>query len=439
MRFQGTALAAALAAACLAPALARGAGYGIYEQGAAALGMAGAATASVNDASANFFNPAALVRLQGNQFMVGGTWLSTRTSFAGTDAPGINPYPGYNVQESMKNGSFFPPLGYLSGHLGKRWAYGLGVNAPFGLGIEWNNPTTFTGREHATKASLQGFNAGLNLAWAAGETFSLAAGADEMFASVELNQIELSPPVPGGGGARVNAANVKLKSALRPGSGFNLAALWSPGPDLKFGTYYRSKVDVKITDGKATFTQIPTGNAEFDDSIRVHLPPNQSVSTTLHFPAIWSVGAAWTPTPDWTWEVDYNWTQWKAFDALNLDFAIDSPKIDTSLVENYGNSFRIGLGAEHRMPKLTYRFGYYYDKAAAPTESVTPLLPDASRHGATFGLGWKLGAKKAWSVDVYDLALFLENRNTEGKSRDHFDGVYKQFVNAAGIGIGYGW
>src|SRR5439155_14986299 len=108
-----TRLVRALAvAALLAPAAAHAAGYSIYEQGAAALGMAGAYVASAHDASAQFYNPAALTRLEGKQLQFGGTWLTTRTSFAGVD-----PYPGFSVSEQMKGGSFFPPIVYWTNHL----------------------------------------------------------------------------------------------------------------------------------------------------------------------------------------------------------------------------------------------------------------------------------------------------------------------------------
>jgi long-subunit fatty acid transport protein len=147
MNLHRTALAAALAAAILTPCLARGAGYGIYEQGAAVLGMAGAGTVSVHDASADFYNPAAMVALEGQQVYFGGTWLSTHVSFAG-----IDPYPGFGTTEKMKTGAFFPPEFYCTRHFGAKWAGGIGVNAPFGLGVDWENPDTFTAASASPRA-----------------------------------------------------------------------------------------------------------------------------------------------------------------------------------------------------------------------------------------------------------------------------------------------
>ncbi len=109
-----------------------------------------------------------------------------------------------------------------------------------------------------------------------------------------------------------------------------------------------------------------------------------------------------------------------------------------TLVEDYDDSWQFRFGAEHRLPKYAYRFGYYYDQAAAPEASLTPILPDASRHGATLGLGCKLGRDQRWTVDLYELALFVEKRSTSVE-RDGFNGEYKSFVNAAGIGLGYRW
>lgn len=414
-------------AAVLAPAGAHAAGYAIYEQGAAALGMAGAHVASVHDASAQFYNPAALTRLEGKQLQVGGTWLTTRTSFAG-----VAPFPGFGVGEEMENGSFFPPSLYWTNHIGSSWAYGVGVNAPFGLGVEWKDPDRFSGRERVTKASLQTVSGSFNLAWAASERLSIAAGANALYAKVELRNIGTFV---GDGGQPVNVTRAKLESDMTPGYGFNLAALANPWTNWRLGLSYKSKVKVDVDDGRATFTQIPTGDPAVDAAVAAGMPVNQSVKTRLVFPASFTWGLAWNPMPDWTYEIDGVWTQWSAFDKLPLKFAKDS-SLDQDIVEDYSDQYQVRVGAEHRLERWTYRVGYYYDQAAAPAESVTPLLPDANRHGATLGLGTVRGK---WAIDVYNLFLFVEKRSTETRERDGFDGIYKSYVNALGATLAYHW
>ncbi len=369
------ALAAALLMAAVLPATAQAAGYAIYEQGAAVLGMAGAGTASVHDASAVFFNPARLVALPGTQFYAGGNALTVANSFAGVD-----PYPGYGVTEAMKTQTFYPPNVYLTKNFGGAFAVGAGFNAPFGLGIEWENPATFTGRAIATKADVKGLNASLNVAHAIGSRASIAVGFDALFASVSLRQVA-QVPVPGGGGAIVDVATAALKADLTPGYGWN-AALWlQPTPRTQLGLAYRSRVSVDV-DGTVDFTAIPTGDPIVDAGAAAKLQ-DQGVSSTLSFPAQWSMGLAYSPTPAWTFEGDLNWTEWSFFKDLPIHFK-KSPALDKKVEEDYRDQLQVRLGAEHRLANYTYRFGYYYDRAAAPVQSVTPLLPGR-------GPQWDLG------------------------------------------------
>lgn len=414
-------------AALLAPAAAFAAGYGIYEQGAAALGMAGAYAASAHDATAQFYNPAALTRLEGKQLSLGGTWLTTRTSFAG-----VAPYPGFGVSEEMKSGNFFPPTIYWTNHFAQNWAYGVGVNAPFGLGIEWKNPETFTGRDRVTKANLQTIDGSFSLAWQRSPKLSLAVGANARFAKVELNNIATFT---GSGGGQINVSSAKLENDFTPGFGWHAALLRDFATNWKLAVTYKSEVTVKVDDGRATFTQIPTGNPALDAVVLAGLPPSQAVKTELVFPAQSVIGLAWNPMPNWTYEIDGVWTGWSAFQKLPLDFATTN-SLDTELIEDYSDQWAIRVGAEHRLTNYTYRLGYYYDSAAAPPESVTPLLPDANRHGATVGLGMQRGN---WTIDAYNLFLFVEKRSTEGRERDGFDGVYKSYVNALGANLTYHW
>ncbi|TFG86956.1 MAG: hypothetical protein E4H17_03745, partial [Gemmatimonadales bacterium] len=242
-----TLLAAAMLVAVLLPTLAHAAGYSIYEQGAAALGMAGAATASVNDASAVFFNPAAMTRLDGTRFYVGASALQPVTKFTGQD-----PYPGSAGSADMVRQTFYPPTVYATHSWAKRWAAGIGINSPFGLGVEWD-PETFAGRYLVTKADLEGLNASLCLAYAPNEKWSFAAGGDMMWAKVGLkNQAYLDlGPYTGGALGTTHVADLDLTSDFTPAPGWNAAVLFTPMSEWKLGAYYRSKVVVHLDDGAA--------------------------------------------------------------------------------------------------------------------------------------------------------------------------------------------
>ncbi len=428
-------IAAIALIAAFAPSLARASAYQIYEQGAAVLGRAGAGTASVDDPSALFFDPAAITRLKGQQFMLGGNLISPVVSFAGTPA-----YPGYGVTEEWKRQSFPIPNVYYTYNSGKKWAGGLGVCAPYGLGMEWKDPEQFTGRTIITKGDLRSINANATFAWAFDPRWSVAVGINEIWADVSLHSIETAP-VPGGSGGTANVANVELSTDYTPTTTWNAAILAVPNERWRFALSYRSFAVVKIDNGRANFDQIlyssgnPAVDGPFNAAVAAGLPPDQKATTTLNLPAIWSAGVAYSPRPEWTMEADFNVIEWSIFKDIPIHFET-TPSADKTMIENYHDTFQIRLGAEHRLPKWTYRFGYYFDQGAAPPESVTPLLPESDRHAGALGVGFPVG--RLW-LDAYELAIFPVRAKTEGKERDGFDGEYKTLVNAFGLALTARW
>ena len=102
------------------------------------------------------------------------------------------------------------------------------------------------------------------------------------------------------------------------------------------------------------------------------------------------VGAIWI-------EFDVVHTGWSRFKQLNVAF-VTTPA--ASIVRNEGwknsNSYRLGA---NRVVNANWdvRFGLLYDRTPQPTDNVSPLLPDADREGASFGIGWHNGP---WMIDA---------------------------------------
>jgi len=410
----------------MAPAPLRAAGFALFEHGAKGMGFAGAFTAQASDPSAIFHNPAGIAFLRGKQIYLGGTGVMPKWTFEGA-----NPFPGTGVTEHGTTSVLLPPAAYYTQSFSPRVAFGVGLNVPFGLKTEWANPDQFSGRYISQKASLGGFAVNPTLAIKLADRLAVGAGLDLRFSTVTLERrIPVINPFTQ---KPVDAAAERLDAGTNLGIGFDVGLLAKLSDELSVGASYRHKVKVDYT-GTASFTPLPTGNAQLDARVLTVLPTqNLVLNSSITFPAFASGGVAYR-RGDWVFEADVNWYRWSAFRAIPVTFP-DRPDLSGAITEDYGNSFQYRFGAEKTLNDVwTVRGGYFWDETPAPPASVSPLLPDSDRNGFCLGGSWKSGS---WRVDAASWFVLARDRSTAGVNRDRFEGTYKSHAFTLGVFLGY--
>jgi long-chain fatty acid transport protein len=408
------------------PRAAGAAGFALFEQGARGMGFAGAFTAQASDPSAIFHNAAGIAFLRDKEIYLGGTLIAPSTDFTGDD-----PFPGSGRLETMDVGVTPSPALYYTQRLNGSTVVGIGFNVPFGLRTEWASPSTFTGRFLSQKAELNGFSLNPTVAYKLADRLAIGVGLDVRRSSVRLERhVPLVNPFTQ---KVVDVASVILESDTDTAFGFNLGVRAKPSESLSIGISYRHRVTHEY-EGGAAFTLIPTGSDQLDAVAATRIPSGVlPVSTRIQFPSILSLGAAYTWN-DWTLEGDVNFYEWSTFDTLPLEFE-GRADLSSTIEENYENSRQYRFGLERQIGQtFAVRGGYFYDQSPSPTESVSPLLPDASRHGFCLGASWMRGPLR---LDAGVWYVKLKERSTEGLERDNFNGTYSGNAKTLGVSLGY--
>lgn len=396
-RSQPVLVASVLLAA--SPALASG--FGFYESGAKASAQAGAWVARADDAAANWYNPAALVRLTGREVQIGLNYLDVGSDTHFSPAPGVT----FDAVGNVVTPAHF----YFSERIGDRIAWGVGLNNPFGLVSEWHNaPLTFSGR----RAELRTYLLNPNVAFRLGNRWSLALGVDYLSAEVREFSRDLVPPFP------PSTANLTGEGDAW---GYNLAAQFKTDR-LSIAVQYRSCFKPEI-DGQITFSG-PLGNVL-----------NSPATANLNLPAQTMFGAAWTGNRV---EIEGGayYTDWSIF--RNLAVSTGNPATSTNLTENWEETWSYRLGVALRLGKEKrneLRVGGVLDESPVPVQYLRPSIPDADRTGYSVGYGF---LSKCWGIDVYAMQLEFDDATANGSPLDGvINGTYTSSILLAGATFKY--
>ncbi len=408
--------------------LALASGYHIYEQGSKASGQAVAFVARADDASAAFYNPAAMTQLpEGANFelglslvLLGNTEFRSNASALTPGLPAqIQPVStalfgsGETVFDMDDNTGTPVHLNYAHRMADSNFAFGLSVTNPFGLMTEWADPA-FKGRFSAVKTDLRTYMVNGNLAYKFGESnFSGAIGVDWIFADLKdfSRRVSLLPlgvqAPPGSGEPLINL------QGDGDAWGWNAALHWK-NEKWAFGATYRSKLDVDV-EGDLVVTDVPAGSVpnlpQFGPLAGAPyslLFQTVAAQGTLKLPANYAVGIAYTGLERWEFEFNASFLEWSHFDEVAID-VIEPVGLmaDSVVLENWEDTTAYRLGGSFDLnEKHQLRFGGYIEDNPIPARYLRPSIPDGERTAFTLGYGFT-GEK--WKLDFYWLHIMVDD------------------------------
>ena len=424
---------AALTAVAFLGETARAQGFGIYEQSTCAMGRAETAVAlPCNDGSAIFYNPAGIAGRRGLTLSGGVTLVVADGDFT-DDATG--------KVTKLQNDPIPAPHVYAVYGFSDRFSAGLGVYVPYGLETVW--PSDFEGAFIGYDSGLTTVYVQPTVAYRLNDQVTVGGGLTVAIGSVNLQRrLDLSTqPVPGLSGvtfAQIGIpsptafADARLEGSGATGVGGNLGVHMKLSDRLNLGFRYLLPITLDY-DGDVHFEAVPTGiqlqagnpfglpaGTSLDAVLQGAglfgdggLLSDQGVRTSIEMPAQFVAGLSFAATDQLTLLFDYQWTQWSSFEKIELIF--DNPLLNSVQVENYDDTSGFRFGAQYALNEAwTFRAGYLFNQAAAPPETVTPLLPEADRNHVTAGLTWQASPNVAVNV-AYQ---YLGQKERAGRVRE---------------------
>ncbi|WP_338769134.1 outer membrane protein transport protein [Bernardetia sp. ABR2-2B] len=401
-------------------------GYQVVLQGSRVTAMGNCAVGFRSGAPSLFFNPGAMAMEQNSSIMLGANFVSSNVQYAA-------PNSTYRAETDSPLGTPFFLYGIYS--VNEKLNVGLGVVTPFGSTVTWGDE--WQGRFSLNELSLAAFVVQPTVSYQVSEKFGIGAGLDIAFGSVFLQR---SAPLEGQDGSLVNAKDgsaapagskpyASLEGSATPAVGFNVGAYYEASEKFSLGINYRSKVDLTVEDGEATFIVPSLVQTQFQAD---------KFNSTLPLPSVFSIGAGIKPTDKLQLALEWSMTGWSAYEELKFEY--NAPVLgnsETVSERNYKNSSVFKLGAEYMATEsLALRGGIYYDQTAVDDGYITPETPDANTIGYTLGLGYTVGER--FTIDVHYLLVDkAERENVAAPNSGGIDGTFEAGANIFGFGLSY--
>lgn len=395
------AILSALAFVIIMPDKLGAVGFRLPNQDPEAIARGNAFAATADNPSAIYYNPSGITQLEGQNLRVGIYAVSAGIKYS---SPGGNATANSDFQP-------VPQIYYTCSFTNVPVSVGLGIYAPYGLGLDWGDNTPFNTIGEKGKVMYLCFNP--VIAWRITPKLSIGAGPTINYSQATFDQAIPFVPVvfPSGGQSKVTGDGTDV--------GFNAGILWQPHPKWSFGVNYRSATTINY---KGTASQ--SGSA--------FVPSSTASSAAIRYPQFIVGGISFRPTPKWNLEFNLDWTDWNDVKQINV---MNTPLGNQTILLNYRSSFMYEFGVTRQFGSGYFvSVGYFYSENSSPDANFNPLIPDADLQLGGIGFGHH-GRRWDWSA-AYQFG-YNGGRTVSGSapspSGQTADGTYKTFNNAFNV------
>ncbi len=365
-------------------------GFRLPNQDPEAIARGNAFTATADNPSAIYYNPAGITQLKGQSLSAGIYLISASTEF--TSSTGAKAETDSSFQP-------VPQLYYVNSVENRPFSFGLGVYAPYGLAIDWGKDSPL--KTIAQSGDLLYLTANPVVAWQINPTLSIGAGPTINYSKAHFKRaIGLTP-------------NDQFKfEGDDTDFGFNAGLQWKPLEQWAFGLNYRSAT---------------TLDYEGESEAKPYAKPTDT-HAAIKFPQSAAFGISFRPAEEWNLEFDIDWTDWNTLDKIVFQGNTGGP---TPLTLDYRSSLMYEFGITRKFcEKWFASVGYIYSENSSPDKNFNPLIPDSDLHLVSAGFGRK-GVRWDWAIG-YTCAFNLDRKVT-GSSSGLADGTYSTLNHAINI------
>ena len=390
-------------------------GFRVSLQGVKQLAMAHT-SAHAEDASVAFFNPAGISFIPSKlSVAAGGFGVSNKITFQNTST----------LQQTETDNPLGTPIyAAVAYKVLDNLSLGFSFSTPFGSTIEW--PTGWEGAEMVEKLELKSyfFQPMVSVKLAPWASF----GASYIYAKGKVDWTKRVTQLGG---------SLNLLDDEATGHGFGFGFYFQPDSQWDVSVAYRSPVDMKAENGKATFNisqalypNIGLAATGGVDNFKATLPLVDEIT----------LGATYKVTPKWLVSADFNYHGWERYNKLTLDFAnapVGNQASDPTILvapKNFKNAKTFRVGTQYMInDMIAARAGWYYDESPYSDENFIPETPSFDNYVVTAGVGLKFNKL---GVDLSGAYAMPQSRNVNN-AYNSFYGQAKAKVFYFGLGLSY--